>query len=111
MNSTGAKQVNMAAEMAQIRPLIASAIGCSVCASGIAIDAIGERYGFAPFDSWRCKGERCEVRKNGLSANKSAEVRAIIATLPAADVDAADHPAPMPDSRLPVERDDETGAF
>ena len=105
------QQNKMAAEMAKIRPLIAAEIGCTVCASGIAIDAVGERYGYAAFEDWRCQKPECSIRANGVPADKLEAVHAAIASLPPVEGDAV-APAPVEtgDSRLPVERDDEQEA-
>lgn len=99
------QQAKMAAEVAKLRPLIGALIGCPVCASGIAIDAVGERYGYAAFEDWRCQNAECPVRANGVPADKLAEVQAIIAALPPADAGETVAPAPpsQVETRLPPE--------
>jgi hypothetical protein len=104
--SLGAK---MGAEVGRIRPQITALIGCSICALGIAIDAIGERYGFAAFEDWRCTKADCAVRAHGVPAEKLAEIRAVIAALDRPVASVAPAPAVAPDSRLPRERDDNDG--
>jgi hypothetical protein len=103
------QQARMGVEIAKVAIRIGDLLGCSTCAMGIAIGAVGERYGYAPFDNWRCNRLPCVVRKDGVPPAKLAAISEIILELPSAEAHLHDLP-PAParaDSRLPPERDDE----
>lgn len=106
------QQVRMGVEIAKVAIRIGDLIGCSTCAMGIAIDAVGDRYGYAPFENWRCNREACQVQKSGIPPAKLAGIAEIIAELPPADehLRAPSLPPAQTDPRLPPERDDETDA-
>jgi hypothetical protein len=104
------QSTRMGAEVGQIAPEIGKICGCAVCGQGIAIDAVGERYGCAPWDGWRCGRTGCEVSAKGLSEAQTKAVREVVAALPEAEVSVPPAPADCAETRLPPERDDEAEA-
>jgi len=56
---------------------LGQALGCMTCGIGVAIDEVGRRYGEEPYN-WRdldaSGGHDCENIRNGLTAEKQAEV-------------------------------------
>ena len=101
------QSTRMGAEVGQIAPEIGKICGCAVCGQGIAIDAVGERYGYAPWEGWRCGRIGCEASAKGLSEAKTKAVREVVAALPEAEVSVPPASDDYTETRLPPERDDE----
>ena len=72
----------MGKEVAEIRPLILAAVGCSVCATGIACDIVAIRWGGEETD-WKGArfGHKCAIVENGITPEQLARVREIQASI------------------------------
>lgn len=72
----------MAAEVAEIRPAVFAVCDCIACATGIACDIVGERWGEEPVD-WRGTsfGHHCKFADEGPTPAQQAKIAAIRATL------------------------------
>lgn len=99
----------MGNEVGRLAFPIGRLVGCMTCGIGLAIDAVGERWGEEPYD-WGLRREGhdkiCTISAGGLPAAKEVEVRKLVdrfyGTLPV---------VATADPRLPPERDDEEEAI
>ncbi len=110
--------LRMGSEVGHVAGKLAVALGCSSCGIGIAVDMVGKRWGEEPYD-W--KGERfnpphaCAVTAAGLSPDQMRTVGEIEKELETwshrQHGGGGEYQVPLPDARLPVERDEpETNA-
>jgi hypothetical protein len=69
----------MGQKVGEVRQLIYGVVGCKTCATGIAIDMVGQIYGDAPYDwAGTSFGHECPLtRAGGVTPKQDEKLRAI----------------------------------
>ena len=107
------REMRMGAEVGQVAAKLSKILECSTCGIGIGVDMVGKRWGEDPYD-WQGKrfGHECKVTRAGINEDQRRGIAAVEAKLEkwSQTQHGAGYQAPLGDSRLPPEPEDETHA-